>query len=314
MEWSRRLTLRKVEDWKIAIDRNLANYVRELILEESALPSHTAVKTHLDFSRFDLIRALTLDCHNDVGHSASLGAKGQWSYKKIIPNLPRKLKSLTILNAHGPDLQVIQKAIKQCKGLEALTLGRCTKFNRPCGCEFWENFPNDHDSYFSGKGVDGYASALGTELQGLLNLKEIFVNVYLTDTKYLNQTSSTTAAIAQVSQPSPPSVDVITVTTKRTSHAQTPGLHAPMDPSPVPNEQSEAESKDRKDTQEAEEIASKTLFDCHPSLQVVGFISFWSEDHLGWSIRERKDIDEVKSPDPGGKWDGISTLESPKSI
>ncbi|KDN47425.1 hypothetical protein RSAG8_03565, partial [Rhizoctonia solani AG-8 WAC10335] len=244
LEWIRHLTLHEVEDWKFAIKHNFAIHVRALILKEKALPSHAAVKAHLDFSRFELIRALTLDCHNDVGSSASLGIKGQWSYKKIIPNLPKKLKSLAILSAHGPDLQVIQKAIKQCKGLESLTLGRCTKFNRPDRCEFWRNFPSDHDSYFSGKGVDGYANALGTELQGIPNLKSIFVNVYLTDTKYLNETSATVAPTVQ------------------------------------------------------------------PTLQTVGFISYWSKEHLGWSLRGRKEGNKSQSPYSGGKWDGIASKKS----
>lgn len=130
---------------------------RVLIINESALPSYPLVKAHLDLTKYEGIHTLTLDCHNDVGQSNSLGIKGQWSYKKIVPCLPKNLKSLTILNAHGPDLQIIQRAIKQCKDLESLTLGRCTKFNRPNGCEFWDNFPNDHDSYFSGKGIKGYA-------------------------------------------------------------------------------------------------------------------------------------------------------------
>ncbi|KAH7343182.1 hypothetical protein B0J17DRAFT_764411 [Rhizoctonia solani] len=309
LEWSRCLTLRKVKDWKLAIDYDLARYARYLTLEDDALPSHADVKAHLDFSRFD-IHTLTLGCHNDVGSSASLSTKGQWSYKKIVPALPKTLKSLIILNAHGPDLQVIQKAIKQCKGLESLTLGRCTKFNHPDGCEFWENFPNDHDAYFSSKGVDGYANALGAEIQGLTNLKSIFVNVYLTDTRYLNETSSAVAPVIE-----PPATDLVTVTTKRTSNSQTQAPpHAPVTSSPAQSKHRDVKSKDQKDTEEAEKTAANVLFDCHAGLQTVGFISYWSKDHLGWSIQQRDEEKELKSPDPGGESDDIKAVEIFKSI
>ncbi|KAG8717527.1 hypothetical protein FRC11_003752, partial [Ceratobasidium sp. 423] len=271
----------------------------------NALPSHELVK-RLDFSRLDFIHTLTLDCHNDVGRSSSSDIKGQWSYKKIIPSLPKKLKSLTILNAHGPDLQVIKKAIKQCIDLESLALGRCTKFNRPSGCEFWEHFPNDHDSYFSGEGVEGYANALGTELQGLLKLKVISVNVYLTNTRCLNETSSVAATEEPQPQP-PPTTDLVTVTSKRAPNAQAQAhLPPPVNSNSAQSEHKDVKSKDQKDTEEAEGKAANILFECHTGLQAVRFISFWTPDHLGWSVHERKD-GKLKSPDPGGKSDELST-------
>ncbi|CAE6422046.1 unnamed protein product [Rhizoctonia solani] len=308
LEWTRYLTLHQVEDWKFAIDYNFASQIRALTIKENALPSHTAVKLHLDFSQFDLIHTLTLDCHNDVGHSASLGLKGQWSYKKIIPNLPKELKSLVILNAHGPDLQVIQKAIKQCKGLESLTLGRCTKFNRPGGCEFWQNFPNDHDSYFSAQGVDGYANALGTELQNLPNLKSIFVNVYLTDTKYLNEPNIEAAPVVPIPQsPTENALEVVTTAIKDSSDSPIPSqLPAPVGLSTIQQEERGTRSQDEKATEEAENLAAKVLFECHPNLQTVGFISYWTKGHLGWSVK-RKGESKHNSPDPGGERDVIST-------
>ncbi|CAE6504771.1 unnamed protein product [Rhizoctonia solani] len=315
-EWSRCLTLHEVEDWKFAINHEFAAHVRVLTLKEKALLSHAAVKAHIDISGFKRICALTLDCHNDVGHSTSLGVKAQWSYKKIIPNLPKNLKSLTILNAHGPDLQVIQKAIKQCRNLESLTLGRCTKFNRPICCEFWANFPNDHDSYFSGKGVDGYASALVAELQGLTHLKSIFVNVYLTDTKYLNETSPTTEPVIEPPQPTiTPATSLTTMTAKRASNSQAQApLDMPATSSSAQSQQKDVKSKDQEDTEEAEKAAAKILFDCHASLRTVGFISYWSKDHLGWSVQQRNEDKELKSPDPGGELDGINAVEVCKSI
>ncbi|CAE7170264.1 unnamed protein product [Rhizoctonia solani] len=311
IEWFRHLTLHGVDDWKFARDHNIAALVRVLNLKANALSSHAALK-NLDFSRCELIHTITLDCHNDVGTSVSLGIKGQWSYKKIIPNLPKKLKSLTILNAHGPDLQVIQKAIKQCNTLESLTLGRCTKFNCPDLCEFWKSFPNDHDSYFSGKGVDGYANALGTELQGLPNLKSIFVNVYLTNTKYLNETNPAPEPTAPVHTPT---TELITVATKRSSSSQAPVVPVPAQ-APTHSNQTQAEQKcdDQKDTEEAEKLAASTLFSCHSALQTVGFISYWSKGHLGWSIRKREDENKSQSPGPGGKVDGTPCQELVQSI
>ncbi|CAE6432367.1 hypothetical protein ACGC1H_000379 [Rhizoctonia solani] len=314
LEWCRCLILREVKDWKFAVDHGFAPHVRILTLEEGALPSHAAVKANLDFSSYGFIHTLTLNCHKDVGCSASLN-KGQWSYKKIVPNLPKNLKSLVILNAHGPDLQVIQKATKQCKGLESLTLGRCTKFNQPGYCEFWRNFPNDHDSYFSGKGVDGYANALGTELQGLPHLKAIFVNVYLTDTKYLNETNSTTISSVQVPQsPAPSTTNLVTATTKRSSNDQTQmSIQAPLGSNPAQPDHREVKSKDQKDTEEAEESAAGILFDCHPALQIVGFISYWSKEHLGWSVQERKQDNKPKSPNMKEELDGIQDVKISQS-
>ncbi|CUA67854.1 hypothetical protein RSOLAG22IIIB_03285 [Rhizoctonia solani] len=315
LEWCRALTLLKVEDWKFAVNHGFAPYVRALTLDEGALPSHTAVK-HLDFSGYEFIHTLTLNCHKDVGRSASLSMKEQWSYKKIIPNLPRNLKSLIVLNAHGPDLQVIQKATKQCKALESLTLGRCTKYNRPHCCEFWQNFPNDHDSYFSGKGVDGYANALGTELQGLPHLKSIFVNVYLTDTKYLNETNSTAAPSVQIPQsPTPVTTDIVTVTSKRSSNGQTPApIQGPPNSGAGQPEPREVKSKDQKDTEEAEQTAADILFNCHPALQTVGFVSYWSEKHLGWSVRERKGENTHESSGYKEAMDGIFNVEISRSL
>ncbi|KAF8725076.1 hypothetical protein RHS02_08405, partial [Rhizoctonia solani] len=317
LEWTRYLTLHKVEDWKFAIDHDFASHVRSLAIKEDTLPSYTTVKAHLDFSRFDLIHTLTLDCHNDVGHSTSLGLKGQWSYKKIIPNLPRRLKSLVILNAHGPDLQVIQKVIKQCSGLESLTLGRCTKFNRPEGCEFWRSFPNDHDSYFSRQGVDGYANALGTELQGLPNLKAIFVNVYLTDTKYLNEANLEAPASVVEAPQFPPESNpeianrIIKDATNNPTGLQSPG---PVGSGMMEPEKRGTKCEEEKATEEAENVAAKVLFDCHPALETAGFISYWSKNHLGWSIRKRKEENDNKSPDPGGEQDVIGTVELLQSI
>jgi hypothetical protein len=174
-EWFYVLILHSAEDWTHALGAHISDYVRYvyaywfvclliilnlgrvLTLKEHALLTYASVKEYLDFSKIRRLHTITLDCHNDVGCSSSSGKSGQWSYKKVMPRLPRSLKSLIVLNAHGPDLQTIQQAVDQCPDLENLYLGRCTKFNRPNKCSFWQKFPNDHDSYFSIKGVEGYS-------------------------------------------------------------------------------------------------------------------------------------------------------------
>lgn len=299
-EWSRLLTLSEAKDWKIAMAYRLADHARIVTLKESALLNHASVKAQLDLSGFERIHTLTLDCHNDVGCSNSSGHKGQWSYKRIMPCLPKRLKSLIILNAHGPDLQVIQRAIQQCGDLESLSLGRCTKFNRPNGCDFWKQFPNDHDSYFSGKGIEGYAKALGSELRGLAKLKYIFVNVYLTDTRYLNEPGDPSTV-------SPTTPSPTTNNGSDEAHSEAPSCPEAEQSQPI-----SAEMQDKKDTKEAENTAANLLFECHASLKAVGFISFWSPDHLGWSVQPRTDKDQARisshrAPDPGGEPQGSSS-------
>lgn len=303
-EWFRSLTLTNVEDWIHAKKRGIANYVKILVLTEGALLSHKSVKDNFDLSNWQSIHTLFLDCHNDVGCSKTCG-QNQWSYKRIMPRLPRSLKSLAILNGHGPDLQVIRQAITQCPDLEHLRLGRCTKYNRPDNCDFWKNFPKDHDSYFSNKGIDGYANALGSELAKLIHLKSIFVNVYLTDTKYLN------AGQAELPTPTP----IIPVTPAPPPDEKQARLYddqpivspvpEPVQPESIPSISSQAQ--DRKDTTDSEISAANVIFDCHGDLENVAFISYWSEGHLGWTHYQPK-VKRPKgpyqshhqTPEPGG--------------
>ncbi|KAG8725140.1 hypothetical protein FRC09_007830 [Ceratobasidium sp. 395] len=233
-----------------------------------------------------------------------------------MPRLPKGLKSLIVLNAHGPDLQIIQQAVDQCPDLEHLCLGRCTKFNRPGNCNFWEKFPDDHDSYFSNKGVEGYAKALGTELKRLEKLKTIYVNVYLTDTKYL---------CLQGSVPSEP--------VKLTSPASTPEASSRSSNSeractqlPALNDQAPAvptqPMSDEEYTGQTEKSAVWTLFECHNALQNAAFISYWSPNHLSWSCHNRHTeriiqipyrASRLALPETGGKSNFLDDpKESPK--
>ncbi|KAG8702393.1 hypothetical protein FRC08_003506 [Ceratobasidium sp. 394] len=235
-----------------------------------------------------------------------------------MPRLPRNLKSLIVLNAHGPDLQVIQQAVSQCPDLEHLCLGRCTKFNRPNNCAFWEKFPDDHDSYFSIKGVEGYAKALGTELKRLKRLKTIYVNVYLTDTKHLSPERNNTsgpahepvASIAHARAPETPGSGKAPVQSRMPNNQATD----------TPNQAASPESKDQDDTKMAEKSAVWTLFECHDSLQYAAFISYWSPDHLWWSCHNRNSEQTTQIPymwshltlpEPGGQ--SFPPLDNPKA-
>ncbi|KAG8739226.1 hypothetical protein FRC10_005857 [Ceratobasidium sp. 414] len=303
-EWFYLLVLHSPDDLKHPQYAQIFIHVRALTLKEGSLVPRSFIKT-LDSPEFQRVHTITLDCHNDVGCTSSGNCKGgQWSYKKIMPRLPRNLKALIVLNAHGPDLQVIQQAVDQCPDLEHLCLGRCTKFNRPNNCGFWEKFPDDHDSYFSIKGVEGYAKALGTELKRLKRLKSIYVNVYLTDTKYLFPESSTPGSVS----PPTPQNRVLEASSSERTPAQSPAPNnRALD---APNQSASSTSQDQDDTKAAEKSAVWTLFECHNALQYAAFISYWSPGHLWWSCHTRNseqttqipyNSSQLTPPDTGGQ-------------
>ncbi|KDN50551.1 hypothetical protein RSAG8_01049, partial [Rhizoctonia solani AG-8 WAC10335] len=66
-----------------------------------------------------------------------------------------------------------------CPKIEALRLGRCTMFNRSTPCEFWLNFPLEHDAYMSSDGTDDYAHSAAQEITTLSQLKHLRLGVYL---------------------------------------------------------------------------------------------------------------------------------------
>ncbi|KAG8768559.1 hypothetical protein FRC12_005494 [Ceratobasidium sp. 428] len=311
-EWFYLLILHTPEDLNHPLYHQIRSHVQALTLKEGALVPRSYIKT-LDSPCFERVHTITLDCHNDVGCSLSGGGKsGQWSYKKIMPRLPKGLKSLIVLNAHGPDLQIIQQAVDQCPNLEHLCLGRCTKFNRPGNCNFWEKFPDDHDSYFSNKGVEGYAKALGTELKRLEKLKTIYVNVYLTDTKYLClQGNGTSESVKFTSPASTPEASSSSSNSERAC-TQLPALNDQAPEAPT------QPMSDEEYTMQTEKSAVWTLFECHNALQNAAFISYWSPNHLSWSCHNRHTeriiqisyrASQLALPEPGGK--SIS-LDGPK--
>ncbi|KAG8786853.1 hypothetical protein FRC12_016165 [Ceratobasidium sp. 428] len=313
-EWFYLLVLHSPQDLEHPVFKKIRTYVRALTLKEGALVPRIYIKT-LNSAHFEGVHTVTLDCHHDVGCSSSDNGKGgQWSYKKIMPHLPRGLKSLIVLNAHGPDLQIIQQAVTQCPDLEHLCLGRCTKFNRLGNCAFWDKFPDDHDSYFSNKGVEGYAKALGTELQRLKKLKAIYVNVYLTDTKYLCLQGGCASEAVESTPQTPPSQG----SSRNASSERVPAQL------PVSNSQASEESaqpvSDKEYTTQTEKSAVSTLFECHDALQNAAFISYWSPNHLSWSSHDRDTKQITQIPyiashlalsEPGGQ--SFRSLDNPKA-
>jgi len=307
-EWFYLLILHSPDDLKHPQCAQTMVHVRVLTLKEGSLLPRSFIRT-LDSPEFQRVHTITLDCHNDVGCTSSGNCKGgQWSYKKIMPRLPRNLKSLIVLNAHGPDLQVIQQAVDQCPDLEHLCLGRCTKFNRPNNCAFWEKFPDDHDSYFSIKGVEGYAKALGTELKRLKRLRSIYVNVYLTDTKYLSLKGNSASGPAPESTAPIPQNGAPETSSSGRAQVQSPAPdNRAVD---TPNQAASSESKDQDDTKTAEKLAVRTLFECHDALQHAAFISYWSPGHLWWSCHSQNSGQTIQIPympshltlpEPGGQ-------------
>lgn len=126
---------------------------------------------HDAFMRFPNLHTAFLDAHNDFVVTPPSSAENESSrpigrYRLVVPCLPSSLRRLWITNAHGPDIAVIQTLIAYCPNLTELSISRCTMFSprfRPCnssqgvGCKFWDKFPDDHDSYFAGEGIEDYA-------------------------------------------------------------------------------------------------------------------------------------------------------------
>ncbi|KAF8600033.1 hypothetical protein BDV93DRAFT_289777 [Ceratobasidium sp. AG-I] len=287
--WFRSLILRSEGDWNYAQEIGIVGYVKILSIAAGALLLDTSIVDRFNLSSFPSIQTLFLDCHNDVECSKS-SEQMQWSYKKIIPRLPPSLKSLVILNAHGPETQVVRQARAQCPGLEHLRLGRCTMFNQPGHCDFWQAFPHDHDAYFSSEGVEEYAKALGKELASLRRLKTLRLGIYLTNSKYLNT--------GQPGSPNPSPMDPMMHTTPtappsgKQAHVlvnQPNAAFVPVSmPPDIPIPLTSSRFQDRKDTFDLETSAAAILFDCHKGLESVGFNSYWSDDHLGWNIHQPK--------------------------
>lgn len=82
------------------------------------------------------------------------------AYRRLKVIFPNTLQVLRVYNSHVPDLYLIQKAARECPGLQVLTLARCTLFTQT-GCRFWNQLPcGESDAYFSNHQVVDYAVGL----------------------------------------------------------------------------------------------------------------------------------------------------------
>ncbi|KAG8777369.1 hypothetical protein FRC12_000419 [Ceratobasidium sp. 428] len=173
VRWVAVLKVREAEDWEqMPRFAHLSHWVFELVCLDGVFVANIP-KPHI-LDRFNHLSALSIDAHRDLVHYDS----GQFRHRGLITVLPTSLKRLEILHAHGPDSGIITAVQKYCPKLEDLRLGRCTMFNQPA-CQFWRQFPNDHDSYFGNQGVEAYACALARELRPLRALKYLKLGIYL---------------------------------------------------------------------------------------------------------------------------------------
>lgn len=143
----------------------------------------------------------------------------------------------------------------------------------------------------------------------LTQLKSVFVNVYLTDTKYLNvgqnePSTPATITLATPENPVPaPDNKQVHLYSNQPSVISVPAPALPEINVPATS----SESQDRKDTSDSETSAATEIFKCHKGLESVAFISYWSEGHLGWTIYQPKLENHNTSyhsphqlPEPGG--------------
>jgi hypothetical protein len=123
---------------------------------------------------FQNLHTVFIDAHNDFQPNEGTTSPGRPSalgrYHLLTAYLPRSLRRLWVVNAHGPDAAVIQALCLHCPQLEELSISRCTHFSPRLryqsgsdhinSCKYWSLFPGEHDSYFSSEGVHEYAVSL----------------------------------------------------------------------------------------------------------------------------------------------------------
>ncbi|KAF8595424.1 hypothetical protein BDV93DRAFT_564400 [Ceratobasidium sp. AG-I] len=260
--WYNTLYIRTPEDWEMVDRLGVSIYVREIRVIAAALGEN---QRHDAFMKFPNLHTAFLDAHNDFVVTPPVSTENGSSrpigrYHLVAPCLPSSLRRLYVANAHGPDIAIIQMLVTYCPNLTELSISRCTMFSprfRPngkghgVGCKFWDRFPDDHDSYFAGEGIEDYASSLSHELKLLSDLKVLHMGLYLTPheaiSEHLHQHSKPEeAASSQWCSPCEACVN---------------------------------QFKPR--TQVAETAASNMLFNAMPSLRLVSWASFFTNDRLG---------------------------------
>ncbi|KAF8602663.1 hypothetical protein BDV93DRAFT_557423 [Ceratobasidium sp. AG-I] len=260
--WYGILYIRAPEDWEMVDQLGVSIYVREIRVTAAALGENLR---HDAFMKFSNLHTAFLDAHNDfvttLPSSAENGSpRPIGRYHLVAPCLPPSLRRLYITNAHGPDIAVIQMLITYCPNLMELSISRCTMFSprfRPdgsshgAGCRFWDRFPDDHDSYFAGEGIEDYASSLSHELKLLSNLETLHMGLYLTPHEAISE------HLHQHSKPEEPASSV---------------WCSPCDT---------CVNRFKPRTQAAETAASDILFNAMPNLHLVSWASFFTSDRLG---------------------------------
>ncbi|QRW03616.1 hypothetical protein RhiLY_02615 [Ceratobasidium sp. AG-Ba] len=96
--WVAMLTIRHERDWKQAVQWSYL--VRELRCLDGALESNQNQRVLAEFQR---LHTLSVDAHGDVVYDQH----GRFAYRDIFSSLPRSLRRLEILRAHGPDISII---------------------------------------------------------------------------------------------------------------------------------------------------------------------------------------------------------------
>ncbi|KAG8770401.1 hypothetical protein FRC12_004289 [Ceratobasidium sp. 428] len=170
VRWLTVLTVQKPEDW--AIVSCSSQLVRELRCADGALIN---ARHQNILGKFSHLYALSIDAHGDVMYDN----RNHFTYRDLFLSLPTSLRRLEIIRAHGPDMKVISAAKEYCPNLEELRLGRCTVFNSPTICKFWQTFPLDHDSYMSIEDTDSYVHSVAQELGPLQSLQRLRLGLYL---------------------------------------------------------------------------------------------------------------------------------------
>ncbi|CAE6410990.1 unnamed protein product [Rhizoctonia solani] len=261
--WVAVLTIRTSQDLEVAT--SFSPYIRELIFDIAPfLPLDNSV-----WSRFPKLRAISVDCHEDV---QPVSGTHRFAYRDVVATLPQTLRYLETRHAHGPDVNVIACAKRDCPNLESLRLGRCTAFNRIPACQFWRSFPFEHDSYFSCEGSDSYAHSLADELAPLRSLRLLRLGIYL---------MPSTAVLAHRcfhihEQPAPPQINW--------QAALTPMLPDTVDPQPQPQSPQASDliallhqAPEEKDLTSANRILKEVI----PNLDRVEWMDWFTSKHLG---------------------------------
>ncbi|KAG8718350.1 hypothetical protein FRC08_005443 [Ceratobasidium sp. 394] len=148
IRWLAAITVRHPDDWQILLPYR--HLVRQLRCADGVL---TGIRHQTVLERFNHLYTLSIDAHSDVIHDE----QHHFAYRDLFLSLPASLRHLEITRAHGPDIKIIAAVKQCCPNLEILSLGRCTVFNSPMICRFWQTFPLDHDSYMSIEDTDSYA-------------------------------------------------------------------------------------------------------------------------------------------------------------